>query len=119
MIGGLLIEEGRLRAGISRGELASRLGVSEEQVARWEGGAEAPAFDEVVRALRAAGFALRYHLESYDPGEIGLIDEHLALDPAQRLDRLLAVLAWERELQDARLLGPLSEHPVPEPPGRG
>src|SRR5262245_57263872 len=45
------LESARLRAGMSRSDVASRLGVSEESVRRWERGWSAPSSDRVGQLI--------------------------------------------------------------------
>ncbi len=80
-----LIGEARLRAGLTRAELASRAGVAEAAVEAFETGAQAPTADLVERLVAAAGFEVRVGLGEPDPGTDSLFEQTLRHTPAQRL----------------------------------
>jgi transcriptional regulator with XRE-family HTH domain len=105
MLGGQLIKEGRLRAGLSQRELARRLGTRQPVVARWERGAAEPSFDTVRRALRACGLDLLVSLAEADDSDAGLIARNLELEPRERLRDLEAMLAFERRARGAPRIG--------------
>jgi transcriptional regulator with XRE-family HTH domain len=96
MRGGLIIKEGRLRAGLSQRQLADRLGTKQSVVARWETGAAAPSFDTVLRAVRACGLDLLVSLVPYDGSDYSLLDLQLAMSPEQRVEQLTSMLEFER-----------------------
>lgn len=99
MTGGLLVKEGRLRAGLTQRQLAERLRTSQPVVARWESGSAEPSFETVRRALRACGFDLSVSIATRDDDHPRLIERHLRLTPEQRLDLLenmIEVQEWAR-----------------------
>jgi transcriptional regulator with XRE-family HTH domain len=102
MMGGLLIKEARLRAGLLEAALAERLGVPESRVRAWEARSESPTMEEVTRAVRACGLDLRVSLEPYDDHDIGLALQNLRLTPEERLARLHAMLAFVRRARRYR-----------------
>jgi transcriptional regulator with XRE-family HTH domain len=84
-----VIREARLLAGLSQDELAQRLGIPRQSIARWERGAVEPGFDTVRRLLRTCGFDVS--LVRYEPDET--VDVRLAgkleLTPQERLLAML------------------------------
>ena len=95
MSGGFLVREARLRAGLSEGELAGRLGVGEGVVRAWECFEVEPSMEEVGRAARACGLDLQVSLVPYDDHDITLALRNLALMPEQRVQRLLDMLEFQ------------------------
>lgn len=88
MNGGQIIREARRRAGLTQVELATRLGVPQSAVARWETGAVVPRSDALSRATRACGFDLVPRLVPTDEGEWSLVVENLERTPEERLAKL-------------------------------
>lgn len=82
-----VIKEARKRARLSQRELAELLGTTQSVIARWETGAQSPAFDRVREAVRACGFELSVRIVSPDHEHALLVEENLRLTPRQRLDR--------------------------------
>jgi transcriptional regulator with XRE-family HTH domain len=91
-----LIREARLRAAFTQRELAERLGTTQSVIARWEAGRVRPSAETLVAVTRACGLEFRVSLAEPDPGEASLLESTLALSPEERLDRLLATLAFIR-----------------------
>lgn len=91
---GALVRDIRERHGISRGELARRAGLAEEEVGRIEDGRSSPTFDELRALLRSMGeepvLASRRLAHSADPVHMATTR---ALAPAARLER---ALEWNR-----------------------
>jgi DNA-binding XRE family transcriptional regulator len=54
----ILIRRARERMMLSQTELAQRLGVPQQTVSRWENGTVEPSFENVLRAVGAAGWDL-------------------------------------------------------------
>ena len=79
-----MIEEARKRAGLTQAELASRLGIPQSTVARWETRRIEPSFANVARAVRACDLHLSVTLPPVDHELEALIDESLRMTPAQR-----------------------------------
>lgn len=98
MKGGELIREARKRSGLSQRELAELLGTTQAVIGRWETGARSPTFERVVQAVRACGFDLAVRIVPGDDQHALLIEEALALDPHERLDRLARSRAAIQEL---------------------
>ena len=84
MSGGALIKEARRRAALPQSELASRLGVPQSTVARWETGRIEPSFENVARAVRACDLELALQVAPVDHELRALVDEHLRMTPAER-----------------------------------
>jgi transcriptional regulator with XRE-family HTH domain len=82
--GGSLIKEARRRAALPQSELASRLGVPQSTIARWETGRIAPSFDNVTRAIRACDLELSVGLAAKDAQLEALVDDYLRMTPAER-----------------------------------
>lgn len=103
-IGGDLIREARLRAGLTQAELARRLQTRQPVIADWERGVRSPSFDTVVRAVRACGLELGFSFYNYDHDDDLAIEETLRLSPEDRIDHLLRSLEVERLLHSARIV---------------
>jgi len=102
MRGGHLIQEARLRAGLSQKALALRMGTSQSLVARWEQGTVSPRYETVVRAVRACGLDLSVGIYNYDFEADILIRDRLALSVEERartmvdhVNRVTQLLATE------------------------
>ncbi len=54
-----IVHDARTRAGISRAELARRLGVAPSAVSDWEAGKKDPSVSNLWRIVSACGFELR------------------------------------------------------------
>jgi transcriptional regulator with XRE-family HTH domain len=94
-MGGDLIRESRLRAGLTQRELAAGAGTTQSAIARWESGRADPKFETVRRVMRAAGFALLVALDPYDDSDLAQAMERLKLPPEERLaamERLWSVI---------------------------
>ena len=75
--------------GLSRGELAARLGVARETVSRWSSGTNTPSFDALRGAAAAAGYELEVQLVPAEPKLVALARDQLDLGPTNRLKALL------------------------------
>ena len=75
--------------GLSRGELAARLGVARETVSRWSSGTNTPSFDALRGAAAAAGYELDVQLVPAEPKLVALARDQLELGPTNRLKVLL------------------------------
>lgn len=102
MSGGLLIREARLRAGLSEEELAQGLGVSPDEVERWESRAESPTMETITRAVRACGLDLHVSLVPYDDHDLTLALQNLRLTPEQRVWRHQSVQRFTVRARQAR-----------------
>lgn len=80
-----LVREARLRAGLSQGALAERLGVNQSTIARYEAADVEPDLAVLTRIARECGFAVRAELTPANTAQDALIEDFAALDPAARL----------------------------------
>jgi transcriptional regulator with XRE-family HTH domain len=93
---GALIRRARLDSGLTQGQLAARLGVSQGAVAQLERAAANPTIATLERALRATEHRLELRLLSAEPSvDLTLLREALLLTPADR------IAAAERLVRDA------------------
>lgn len=93
---------------MSQAELATRLGVARETVARWESGAHEPSFEGLQRAIAACGLQLTTRLDRADASLHALVDDQLALVALQRLRALLDGRAAARCEEVLRAIAGLS-----------
>jgi transcriptional regulator with XRE-family HTH domain len=84
MVSHNLIREARLRAGLTQAELAARLGKAQSEIGRWERGAVTPSLETLRLVVRACGLDLSFSLVPADDSVLSLIDQQLAMSPAQR-----------------------------------
>lgn len=93
-----IIQEARLRAGLTQAALAERLGRDRAQIARWETGGQEPSFENVRAVVEACGFVLR--LEIAEPERNVALDAELETSllqaPQQRVQALLDELGGAR-----------------------
>ena len=97
----LLVRDARRAAGLTQAELAARLGVSQSAVAKLEREGANPTVETLDRTLRAAGFRLQLIAPAWgaaarEPGpsiDVGLVRQHLALDPGRRIAELETMYA--------------------------
>jgi transcriptional regulator with XRE-family HTH domain len=86
-----IIQEARLRAGLTQAALAERLGRDRAQIARWETGGQEPSFENVRAVVEACGFVLK--LEIAEPELDVALDAELETSllqaPQQRVQALL------------------------------
>lgn len=77
----------RLRAGLSQGELAERLGMPRSSIARWETDAVEPGFSTLRRVLQACGFDLSLALVPFERNaeQDARLQELRRLTPQERL----------------------------------
>ena len=73
-MGGTLVREARLRAGLTQAELARRAGTTQSSIARLESGRTSPAFDTVRRLIRLCGLDLHVELHDHDPSDLAHLD---------------------------------------------
>jgi transcriptional regulator with XRE-family HTH domain len=90
-----IIQEARLRAGLTQTALAERLGRDRAQIARWETGGQEPSFENVRAVVEACGFVLK--LEIAEREENATLDAELETSllqaPQQRVQALLEQLS--------------------------
>jgi transcriptional regulator with XRE-family HTH domain len=85
--GAQLIREARQRAGLTQAELASRAGLLQPAIARWEAGRSAVSLDDVVRLVRLCGLDLEFHVVERDGSDMAQAVRLTELSGQQRLDR--------------------------------
>jgi hypothetical protein len=91
MVSGDLLREARLRAGLTQGELAGRVGTARSQISRYERGDVLPSLETLRRLIRACGLELGFRLFNADLEEhdATLIAQTLSLTPEERVARAL------------------------------
>jgi transcriptional regulator with XRE-family HTH domain len=101
----VLVRNARKQAGLTQAELAERAGVTQSVIARLERGGGNPTFLTLERVLHAAGH--RLELSAVHQGlrtvDETLIEQQLALAPAERIRGLDAHAATMRTLLNARV----------------
>lgn len=90
MLSGDLIREARLRARLTQSELGQRVGRSQSAIARWERDEVQPSLETLREVVRGCGLDLTFYMSKLDDSNVAIIDQHLAMSPAQRFDDLLA-----------------------------
>lgn len=99
----VLIRDARTAAGLTQAELAERAGVTQSEIARLERGGGNPTFLTLERVLHAAGH--RLELTAVEQGlrtvDETLIEQQLALTPAERVCGLRSQTAFMKRLADA------------------
>ncbi len=92
MRSGDIIRDARLRAGLSQGDLGSRVGRDRAQIARWERHSVAPSLETLRELVQACGFDLSLRLEPLDHSDDEVITAELLLSPQERLQQMLGRL---------------------------
>ena len=100
MKSGALLQEARLRAGLTQQQLAERTGRDRAVIARWEQEVVAPSLETLVDLLRACGFDLELVLVPYETDRNERLTANLKLSPERRLQKL--VQAVEKEITEDR-----------------
>jgi transcriptional regulator with XRE-family HTH domain len=100
-----LIRNARRRAGVTQGELASRLGKSQSEIGRWERGEVKPSFETLQRVVRACGLELTVGLANGDDSYLSDIDQMLALAPRERIARAADLAIAMRRMRGAARSG--------------
>lgn len=95
MRSGALLQEARLRAGLTQYELAERTGRDRAVIARWEQEVVSPSVETLVDLLRACGFDLELVLVPYETERNEGLQANLRLSPERRLEKLLQALEGE------------------------
>jgi transcriptional regulator with XRE-family HTH domain len=95
MRSGALLQEARLRAGLTQYELAARTGRDRAVIARWEQEVVAPSVETLVELLRACGFDLELVLVPYETERNERLTANLKLSPERRLEKLLKAVEGE------------------------
>ena len=89
MRSGDIIRDARLRAGLSQGDLGTRVGRDRAQIARWERHAVAPSLETLRELVQACGFDVSLRLEPLDRSDDEILEVTLRLSPQDRLQRML------------------------------
>lgn len=92
----LILRDARRAAGMTQAELAARLGVSQSAVAKLEREGANPTVKTLDRVLRPTGHRLQLIAPAWgsavdEPGpsiDVGLVRQHLRLDPGRRIVEL-------------------------------
>jgi transcriptional regulator with XRE-family HTH domain len=101
MKGNHLVREARKRAGLTQRELASRAGTTQSAVARIEAGRTSPTLEHLTRLVRACGFDLYVRLAALDDHDWSLVEENLAMRPAERLAKLIRAVRFAESGREA------------------
>ena len=105
MVSGDLIREARLRAGLTQAELGDRLGKAQSEIARWEGGAVTPSLETLRLLVRACELDLSLSLWRRDDSNRSLIEQNLAMTPAERFQVLQQRAAFHARRERLRAAG--------------
>jgi transcriptional regulator with XRE-family HTH domain len=100
VVSGDLIKEARLRAGFTQVELGRRLGKAQSAIARWERGDVRPSLETLRQIVRCCGLDLTYSLAKIDDSNVTVIDAHLRMTPAQRLEDLLERVDFQDQVRE-------------------
>lgn len=84
-MGGYLIREARLRAGMTQRRLAELAGMAQPMLARIEKGKSRPPLDLVNRLVRICGFEIEVRLVEADDSNWSVASTNLALDVDTRV----------------------------------
>ena len=95
MRSGALLQEARLRAGLTQQQLAERTGRDRAVIARWEQEVVAPSLETLMDLLRACGFDLELVLVPYETDRNEQLIANLKLSPERRLQRLVQAVEAE------------------------
>jgi len=93
----ILIREARRRAGLTQSELAERAGTTQSSIARWETGRALPSIEKLQQLIRCCGFELTFAIVPHVEEEWALLDRHLGLSHAERIERLVAAVSFLRD----------------------
>ncbi len=100
-MGNDLVREARKRARLTQRELAERAGTTQSAIARLEAGRTRPTFENVLRLVRLCGMDLDVMLVERDDSDWVQAQRLLALSPAERADRAVAMANSMREIRRA------------------
>ncbi|MEX0755357.1 MAG: helix-turn-helix transcriptional regulator [Actinomycetota bacterium] len=106
MKGAHLVREARRRAGLTQADLADRAGTTQSAIARLERGGSAPSLEHIVDLVRSCGLDLRVRLVDLDDDDWALARQNLALDPDERVERMLASVRFAQAGREALAAGP-------------
>lgn len=97
-----VIRNARLNRGWTQTELARRLGTPQSAIARWEGGGLSPRVETLERILRACGYQSEILLIDQWQVDRDQLLERLSWSPAERLQYLVDMVAFERRAHRAK-----------------
>lgn len=97
VISASLLVQARRAAGLSQRELAERVGIAQQEIARYERGRVTPSLERLRALIAACGLELTFALARADDSYDEPIEAALALTPAMRLVRAV------RDAQPVRL----------------
>ncbi|HXB65567.1 MAG TPA: helix-turn-helix transcriptional regulator [Solirubrobacteraceae bacterium] len=97
-----LIIEARRRSGLTQRELATRAGVRQQEIARYERGRVTPSLERLRQLIAACDLELTLGLARADTDHDRAIARALAMPPARRLARALRKAAEARRSQTQR-----------------
>jgi transcriptional regulator with XRE-family HTH domain len=92
----------RRAARLTQTELAVRMGTTQSAIARWERGAVSPKLETVARLARACGLEPQIVWAERGDVDRAQIAERLRWTPAERLQYLRDMLAFEERAHRAR-----------------
>src|SRR5919108_6121713 len=97
--GPILLRDARRAAGLTQAELASRIGVSQSEIARLERWGANPTLTTLIQAVEATGHGIDARLARIDAGpDETLIAANLRLEPMERLRRFAAAYRGVSEM---------------------
>jgi transcriptional regulator with XRE-family HTH domain len=99
---GTLIRNARLSRGWTQADLASRLGTPQSAIARWERSSSSPRVETLERILSACGFQCDLQLVDQWQIDRDQLQERLSWSPAERLQYLIDMVAFEERARRAR-----------------
>jgi transcriptional regulator with XRE-family HTH domain len=88
-VSGNKIRQARLRAGMTQSELARKVGVSERNIVRWEGGRHQPRLEHVVAIAEACGVHVADLLDSGPDDETPVTREQRLLNVGLAIEALV------------------------------
>lgn len=99
---GELIRRTRLSRGWTQAELARRLETPQSAIARWERGGLSPRVETLERILTACGYRSEIRLIDQWQVDLDQLRERLSLTPAERLQYLVDMVAFEERAHRAK-----------------
>lgn len=101
----MLVREARLRAGLSQAALAERVGRRQQVISRWEQGRSQPSLETLREVARACGLDLDLQLARRDDSYAPLVEQRLALTPAERVAAMQQRTEFKRRMRQAQARG--------------
>jgi transcriptional regulator with XRE-family HTH domain len=97
-----LLRSLRAAAGLTQRQLADRMGKPQSMIARWELGHDVPRLDSLVAIADACGVTLDVTTRGHGDVDRAQIRQHLKLSPAQRLENVENVAAFQASARQVR-----------------